>query len=66
MANNDYINRKHVKELALRFARDKRIGWQPTRVSKQFLDDLNIKVQNMVTKAVMSHRSVGRTIKDIL
>ena len=61
--NGDLINKKHVKEMALRFAQENRTGWQPQRVSKQFLDDLNTKVRNLVTGAIMHHPTIGKTIK---
>ena len=60
------INRKACKELALRWATDHRTGWLPTRVSKVFLDDLNSKVRLTVQKAVNNHRSMGKTITDML
>lgn len=60
------INRTAVRDLALRFARDNRRGCSFERVSKAFLDDVETKVQMLVTGAVMSHRSVGKTIKDFL
>lgn len=60
------LNRTACRDLALRWGRDKRLGWQPTRVSKQFIDDLEARVRLMITKAVDRHRSVGVTIKDFL
>ncbi len=60
------INQKACKELALRWAQANRLGWMPTRVSKRFLDDLDAKVRLIVQRAVNSHRSVGKTIKDLL
>lgn len=59
------LNRKACKEFTLRWARDKRLGWKPTRVSKQFLDDLNTKIEMTIQKAVNRHRSVGKTIIDL-
>jgi hypothetical protein len=63
---DNLINRSACKKLALRWGRDHRLGWQPTRVSKQFLDDLESKVRLIVQKAVDRHRSVGKAITDIL
>lgn len=63
MANNDLINRKHCKEAALRMRRDLRLGWETNQVSKQFLDDLDAKVRNLIMSAVKKHPSVGKTIK---
>ncbi len=52
--------------MALRIARDKRTGWSPQRVSKEYLDKLDAKVRAIIIKSVMSHRSVGKTIKDLI
>lgn len=65
MANNDLINRKHCKDFAVRIGHDMRKGWLPERVSRQFLDDLNTKVRNLITGAVMHHPTVGKTIKHL-
>jgi hypothetical protein len=62
---DSYINRAACKKLALRWVKDKRNGWDATRVSKQFLDDLNDRVRNIVTGSVARHRSVGKTIVDL-
>jgi len=59
------INRTNCKKLALQYAKDTRTGWQPTRVSKAFLDDLETKVQLLITGAVSKHRSVGKTLTDL-
>jgi hypothetical protein len=61
--NGDLINRKHCKDMALRFAQENRRGWMPKRVSKQFLDDLNAHVRIKITSAIMHHPSLGKTIK---
>jgi hypothetical protein len=60
------INMKHCRNMALRIARDRRTGWAPNRVSKEYLDKLDAKVRAIIIKSVMSHRSVGRTIKDLI
>ncbi len=60
------LNKKACRDLALRWGKDKRLGWQPTRVGKSFIDDLEAKVRLLITKAVERHRSVGVTIKDFL
>lgn len=62
--SNNLINRAACKEFTIRWAFDHRTGWQPTRVSKQFLDDLNTKVLLLIQSAVQHHRSVGKTVKD--
>lgn len=64
--SENLLNRKACRDLALRWGKDKRRGWLPTRVSQSFLDDLESRVRLLITKAVESHRSVGTTIKDFL
>jgi hypothetical protein len=58
------INRAACRDLALRWSRDHRKGWTATRVSKQFLDDLETKVMVLIQNAVNKHRTVGKTIAD--
>jgi hypothetical protein len=60
------INMKHCRDMALRVARDKRTGWAPHRVSREYLDKLDAKVRAIIFKSVMSHRSVGKTIRDLI
>lgn len=64
--SENLINKSACRELALRYAQDNRRGCSFERVSKQFLDDVETKVRMLIVKAVMSHRSVGKTIKDFL
>lgn len=61
--NHQLINAKHCKEFALQWAKANRQGWNPERVSKQFLDDLNAKVRLTIQGAIAHHPSVGKTIK---
>lgn len=65
MANNDLINRAHCKDFALKWAQENRRGWQPTRISGKFLDDLNTKLRMTIQSAISHHPTVGRTIKDL-
>ncbi len=60
------LNKKACRELALRWGKDKRKGWAPTRVSASFVDDVEARVRLLITKAVDRHRSVGKTIKDFV
>ena len=64
--SDSLLNRTACRDLALRWGRDRRLGWQPTRVSAQFLDDVESRVRLLITKAVDRHRSIGTTIKDFL
>ena len=57
--------KSECRKVALRYGK-KRLGWLPTRVSAEFLDDLETKVLMLIRKAVENHRSVGKTIKDFL
>ena len=66
MANGqNLINRSACKEFTIRWAQDRRTGWMPTQVSKQFLDDLESKVRILIQGSVNRHRSVGKTVKDL-
>ena len=56
------INRRQCKTYALEIS-DRYKGGKFTRVSQQFLDDIEEDVRVMVYKRVMSHPSVGRTLK---
>jgi len=62
---DNLINRKACKDLTLRWAQANRTGWSPTRVSGQFLDDVNTKVRLLIQGAVQKHRTVGKTVKDL-
>jgi hypothetical protein len=65
MANhNKLINVAACKAFALAWAKDRRPGWAPTRVSKQFTDDLETKVRLAIQSAITHHPSIGKTIKD--
>lgn len=59
------INVAHCRNFILRYAQDHRTGWNPNRVSKQFLDDLNIKVRMVITNAIREHPTRGRTVKEL-
>lgn len=63
--NGGLINRAQCKKFALRWAQENRKGWEPQRVSKQFLDDLDTKVRLTIQSAIARHRSMGKTIKDL-
>ncbi len=64
--SNNLINKRACRDFAIRWGQEHRLGWKPTRCSKQFLDDLEIKVRLVIQKAVNNHRTVGITIKDLL
>ena len=63
MANGQFINNKHCKDFALQWAKEMRPGWEPTQVSKQWLDDLNTLNRNKITGSIAHHPTVGKTIK---
>ena len=60
------LNKSEVRKLALRWCKAHRKGWDATRVSAEFIDDVEAKLRLLITKAVERHRSVGKTIKDFL
>jgi len=62
---DNLINKAACKKFALRWAQEHRTGWLPTRVSQQFLDDLDSKVRLLVQGSVNRHRTVGKTIIDL-
>jgi hypothetical protein len=57
------LNKSECRKLALRCG-ETRTGWLPTRVSAEFIDDVESKVRLLIMNAVKKHRSVGKTIKD--
>jgi len=63
--SENLINRSACKQFILRWANDHRRGWQPSRVSKQYLDDLENKVRLLIQDSVNKHRSVGKTVRDL-
>ena len=63
MANGDLINKKHVKDFAVKFAQRNRTGWKPERVSQKFLDDVNAMLRHRIEVAILKHPTVGKTIK---
>jgi len=56
-----YINRKAVKEMALKLSRDTRANTF-TRVSKQFLDECNDFLVAHIRHKVHSAPTVGKTL----
>jgi len=58
------LNRKACKDYALQVSSNHRQG-KFNRVSKQFLDDLEFKVMNLIFKSVKEHPTVGKTITDL-
>lgn len=59
---NNIINRSAVKKLALQLSRDTRAG-KFTRVSKEFLDKVNVRLESIIRTEVQSHPSIGKTLK---
>ncbi len=57
------LNRSEVRKLALRCG-ELRTGWLPERVAAIFIADAEAKLRSLVMRAVASHPSVGKTIKD--
>ncbi len=65
MGLQSLINSKEVKTYILRYAKDKRRGWDCRRVSAKALNVINAKLMVMIQKAVMSHPTKGKTFIDI-
>lgn len=63
MIEGSLLNRKQCKAFALRWAQEKRPGWVPTRISKQYLDDLEAKMRLWMQESIKRHPSCGKTIK---
>jgi hypothetical protein len=55
------INKKHVKEFALACGQQR--AWKPTRVSKEFLEQTEARLRNMIANHISNHPSVGTTIR---
>jgi hypothetical protein len=58
-----YINAKACREFALEAAKVHRPAHPFERVSKEFLDQLNCEVRNLIVSKIRNHPSVGKTIK---
>lgn len=57
------LNRKAARRYALMRASEMRKGWQPTRVRKEFLDDIETQMKLKIDKAIHSHPSVGKSLR---
>ena len=66
MSNNNLLNHAHVKATALRMVRDMRPGWDAKRVSKKFVDELELYVLNKIRGAIMHHPTIGKTIMYVI
>lgn len=57
------LNKKHTRTFALNIA--KHIGRERfTRVSKQFMTELEVKVKQTIESAVRQHPSKGKTLME--
>lgn len=61
MNNCPYINKSAVKELALRCSKELRCG-KFTRVSGQFLEEINARLAEHVAHKVKSAPGIGKTL----
>lgn len=61
MNKTPLINRKHVKAYALACGQQR--AWKPTRVSEDFLIQMEGKLRQMIANHVNNHPSVGTTIR---
>jgi hypothetical protein len=58
-----YINAKSCREFALEAARTHRPAQPFERVSKEFLEQIDREVRNLIIRRVQGMPSVGKTIK---
>jgi hypothetical protein len=56
------INEKAVKAFALERVQVVRAGWKATRVSRQFLDQVNAQLRTLIDNKLRQHPSRGETI----
>jgi hypothetical protein len=62
MNTTPLLNRMAVKKMALQLSQDHRAG-KFTRVSKEFLERINFKLDAIIRSEVQSHPSVGKTLQ---
>jgi hypothetical protein len=60
------LNKKHTRDFILKKAKTIRPGWDPTQVSPAFLQKLELKLMGTIERALHSHPSVGKTIKELI
>jgi hypothetical protein len=58
-----FINAKACRDFALEAAKVHRPAHPFERVSKEFLEQLNNDIRNLIISRVRNHPSVGKTIK---
>ena len=57
------INKLHVKKFILNKAKQYRSGWQCERVSGEAYIEINAMLENLITKMVKSHPTLGKTFR---
>ncbi len=57
------LNKKAVKDYVRRMQPSVRPGFPFTRVSAEFIDDLNYHVQRLIVGSMKRHPSNGKTLK---
>ncbi len=61
-----YLNKKVTRQRILDKVKERRPGWDCTRVSETVLLRLDTRIDEILNRAVKMHGSVGKTFKDIL
>jgi len=59
------INKKEVRNYILDRVKSHRPGWGADRVAASVFDDLNRILQERINRALHSHPSVGKTVKQM-
>jgi hypothetical protein len=60
------LNKAEVKRFIMDKAALHRPGWRMTQISNAALVAIEAKLSNMITNAVKSHATRGKTFKDVL
>lgn len=61
-----YLNKKVTRQRILDKVKRDRPGWNCTRVSEAVLLRLDVRIDEIINRAVKMHGSIGKTFKDIL
>jgi len=62
MNTTPLLNRSAVKKLSLHVSETERAG-KFTRVSKEFMERINARLNNVIREEIHRHPSVGKTLK---
>ena len=60
------LNKKNTRDYIMKRVKIDRPGWSPTQVSPAFLQQLEMKLIGIIDRAVHSHPSKGKTLKELI